>query len=110
MYQKIYLTIRAGGSKFHNFELIELRNEPLTDGLKTGICQTLEDEIGEETAKGNQVLLFLNRRGYAHHLVCHQCGHVFVCPNCDNLLTVHKKANILQCHVCENCDESSKTC
>lgn len=110
VYQKIDLTIRAGGATVPNFELINLRNEPLTDGLKTGICQTLEDEIGEETAKGNQVLLFLNRRGYAHHLVCHQCGHVFVCPNCDNLLTVHKKANRLQCHVCENFYEIPKTC
>lgn len=110
VYQKIDLTIRAGGATVPNFELIDLRNEPLTDGLKTGICQTLEDEIGEETAKGNQVLLFLNRRGYAHHLVCHQCGHVFVCPNCDNLLTVHKKANRLQCHVCENFYEIPKTC
>lgn len=110
VYQKIDLTIRAGGATVPNFELIDLRNEPLTDGLKTGICQTLEDEIGEETAKGNQVLLFLNRRGFAHHLVCHQCGHVFVCPNCDNLLTVHKKANRLQCHVCENFYEIPKTC
>lgn len=58
VYQKIDLTIRAGGATVPNFELIDLRNEPLTDGLKTGICQTLEDEIGEETAKGNQVLLF----------------------------------------------------
>nr|WP_295355454.1 primosomal protein N' [uncultured Succinivibrio sp.] len=58
--------------------------------------------MGEETAKGNQVMLFLNRRGYAHHLVCHNCGHVFMCPHCDNLLTVHKGVNRLKCHMCEN--------
>ena len=110
VYQRIDLTVRAGGASVPEFELIDLKKEPLTEGLKTGICQTLEDRIGEETAKGNQVLLFLNRRGYAHHLVCHLCGHVFICPNCDNLLTVHKKARRLQCHVCENFYEIPKTC
>src|SRR5574344_1115887 len=100
--KKIDLSIRAGGAQQSDFELIDLCKEPLSEGLKTGICQTLENSIGEETAKGNQVLLFLNRRGYSHHLVCHNCGHVFVCPHCDNLLTVHKKNNKLQCHVCEN--------
>lgn len=99
---KIDLTVRAGGAQQPDFELIDLCKEPLSEGLKTGICQTLENAIGEETAKGNQVLLFLNRRGYSHHLVCHNCGHVFVCPHCDNLLTVHKKNHKLQCHICEN--------
>ncbi|MGN0902096.1 MAG: primosomal protein N', partial [Succinivibrio sp.] len=76
----------------------------------TGICQSLENEIGEETARGNQVLLFLNRRGYSHHLVCHRCGHVFVCPNCDNFLTVHKDKNRLLCHVCENFEPYPSEC
>lgn len=102
IYKKLDLTIRAGGASLPDFQVIDLRNEPLTDGLKTGVSETLEKEIGEETAKGNQVMLFLNRRGYAHHMVCHSCGHVFMCPHCDNLLTVHKGLNRLKCHMCEN--------
>lgn len=102
LFRKIDLKIRAGGAMMPDFEVIDLTSEPMTDGLKTGISQTLESEIGEETVKGNQVLLFLNRRGYSHHLVCHMCGHVFVCPHCDNLLTVHKHDKLLSCHVCEN--------
>lgn len=102
LYKKLDLTIRAGGASLPDFQVIDLRNEPLTDGLKTGVSETLEKEIGEETAKGNQVMLFLNRRGYAHHLVCHNCGHVFMCPHCDNLLTVHKGVSRLKCHMCEN--------
>lgn len=102
IYKKLDLTIRAGGASLPDFQVIDLRNEPLTDGLKTGVSETLEKEIGEETAKGNQVMLFLNRRGYAHHMVCHNCGHVFMCPHCDNLLTVHKGLNRLKCHMCEN--------
>ena len=102
IYKKLDLTIRAGGASLPDFQVIDLRNEPLTEGLKTGVSETLEKEIGEETAKGNQVMLFLNRRGYAHHMVCHNCGHVFMCPHCDNLLTVHKGLNRLKCHMCEN--------
>ncbi len=102
LYQKIDLTIRAGGASTPDFSVIDLCHEPLTEGLRTGISETLEREIGEETARGNQVLLFLNRRGYSHHIVCHTCGHVFMCPHCDNLLTVHKMNNRLQCHICEN--------
>ncbi len=102
LYQKIDLTIRAGGASNPEFSVIDLCHEPLTEGLRTGISETLEEQIGEETARGNQVLLFLNRRGYSHHIVCHTCGHVFMCPHCDNLLTVHKMNNRLQCHICEN--------
>ena len=102
LYTKIDLTTRAGGATMPGISLIDLKNEPLTEGIKTGISASLENEIGEETAKGNQVLLFLNRRGFSHHLVCHKCGYVFMCPHCDNLLTVHKNANRLLCHVCEN--------
>jgi len=110
IYKKLDLTIRAGGASLPDFQIIDLRNEPLTEGLKTGVSETLEKEIGEETAKGNQVMLFLNRRGYAHHMVCHNCGHVFMCPHCDNLLTVHKGLNRLKCHMCENNIPIPKVC
>lgn len=99
---QLKLTLRAGGAKRPDFNIIDLRHEPVTDGLKAGISRTLEDKIGEETAKGNQVLLFLNRRGFSHHLLCHQCGHVFCCPNCDTVLTVHHADGRLHCHICEN--------
>lgn len=101
LYQKLDLTIRAGGALLPDFKLIDLRAEPLSDGLKAGICKSLENKIGEETVKGNQVLLFLNRRGYARTLVCHHCGHIFICPHCDNPLTVHRGDMTLRCHVCE---------
>ncbi len=110
LYQRLDLTIRAGGASLPEFEVIDLCKEPLTDGLKTGVSETLEKEIGDETAKGNQVMLFLNRRGYAHHMVCHCCGHVFVCPHCDNLLTVHKGSNRLKCHMCENTSPIPTVC
>lgn len=110
LYSRIDLKYRAGGASYPDFELIDLTKEPVTEGLNKGVSQTLEDRIGEETAKGNQVLLFLNRRGYAHHLVCHLCGHVFTCPNCDNILTVHKTNHRLQCHVCDTTFKTPDKC
>ncbi len=110
LFQKIDLTIRAGGASLPDFNIIDLCKEPLSDGLRAGICKTLENKIGEETVKGNQVLLFLNRRGYARNLVCHYCGHIFTCPNCDNPLTVHRHDNTLRCHICEYTRYIPKTC
>ncbi len=100
-YIPLYLTHRAGPAEMPALSLIDLRTEPLTQGLLAGIGQTLEDEIGLETVRGNQVLLFLNRRGYAHQLMCHQCGLLFTCPHCDNILTVHKAGHKLSCHICD---------
>ncbi|MGN0909069.1 MAG: primosomal protein N', partial [Succinivibrio sp.] len=101
LFSKLRLSSRAGGALMPECRIVDLRSEPLTDGLPAGIGQTLEEKIGEETARGNQVLLFLNRRGFSHHMFCHGCGHVFTCPNCDNPLTVHRAQGRLKCHVCE---------
>ena len=100
-YQLLRLTQRAGNAVMPECTLVDLRKEPLSLGLHTGIGRTLEDAIGEETARGNQVLLFLNRRGYAHQLVCHNCGTIFTCPHCDSALTVHRQEGKLRCHICD---------
>ncbi len=109
-YQRLDLTIRAGEAQKPEIKLIDLKQEPISYGLKAGICYSLENKIGEETVKGNQVLLFLNRRGYARNLVCHHCGYIFSCPHCDNPLTVHKQDQSLRCHICEYITALPKTC
>ena len=97
----LQLTARAGVAQLPDLHLVDLRTEPLSEGLKTGIGRTLEDAIGLETAQGNQVLLFLNRRGYAHQLICHHCGAIMNCPHCDSPLTVHRAEGKLKCHICD---------
>lgn len=109
-YQLLNLSIRAGGAHSPKINIIDLKQEPLSYGLKAGICYSLENKIGEETVKGNQVLLFLNRRGYARNLICHNCGHIFSCPHCDNPLTVHKHDQSLKCHICEYITSLPKVC
>lgn len=75
----------------------------MQDEIKKGnriISKKLLDEINETLVKEEQVILFLNRRGYSTIVTCHDCGYKEVCPNCEIPLTYHKKNNILKCHYC----------
>lgn len=100
-YSVIYLKHRAANATLPKVELVDLKTQILTDGLKTGIGNQLEDLIGQITAKGDQVVLFLNRRGYSKNIVCHNCGYIFTCKHCDSPLTVHKTQHKLICHICD---------
>ena len=110
IYERLDLVNRAGGAALPNFELINLTLEPMSHGMNCGIGTTLENAIGEETVKGNQVLLFLNRRGYSRHLFCHRCGKIFTCPHCDNVMTVHRQENALICHICDHKENIPRIC
>lgn len=99
-FMPLSLPERAGGASLPDLELIDLRQQPLSEGLRSGICPELEERIGLETARGRQVLLFLNRRGYARSLICHDCAHAFMCPQCDSAMTVHHHEQGLLCHIC----------
>jgi len=82
-------------------ELLDLRREPLVAGLG-GITWTerLDDAIRTALARGEQVLLLLNRRGFANFLQCSSCGEVPDCPHCSISLTVHRAPDLLRCHYC----------
>lgn len=58
--------------------------------------------MDEQLAAGNQVMLFLNRRGYAPALLCHDCGWVAACPHCDAFYTWHQQDRKLHCHHCDH--------
>lgn len=109
-YTLLNLTKRAGGAIVPQINIIDLKQEPVSEGYNTGCSQQAEFAIGQETVKGNQVLLFLNRRGYSHHLICHQCGHIFTCKNCDNPMTVHKNGHKLHCHICDHITKIPDMC
>jgi primosomal protein N' (replication factor Y) len=66
--------------------------------------------IREEIAKGKQVILFQNRRGYAPYLQCPSCGEVPKCPNCDVSMTYHKGSHTLVCHCCGHSTTAPKIC
>ena len=95
-YQQLTLRQRAGTSQPPKIRLIDIRSQALQHGLS----QTVIDKIKATLADNKQAMVFLNRRGYAPLMMCHQCGHNFPCPNCDANFTVHKKKQLLKCHHC----------
>ena len=70
----------------------------------------LISEINNSLERDEQVILFLNRRGYSSQLVCKNCGYVEKCPNCEISLTYHKSSNMLRCHYCGYANKRSNLC
>lgn len=97
-YQHLHLTARAGSAKPPEIQLLDIRGEILHEGF----AQASIDAIGETLALGNQVLVFLNRRGYAPTLECHDCGWLANCNFCDARMTVHQTPRHLHCHHCDH--------
>lgn len=70
----------------------------------------LTEKINEKLNNKEQVILFLNRKGYANYVMCSNCGEVKKCPNCDISLTYYKKDNLLKCSYCEHFEKFKNTC
>lgn len=79
--------------------IADMRAE-LKDGNKTVLSRLLAGEIRENILRGEQTILFLNRRGYSTFVSCRDCGFVFTCPHCNVSLTYHKNNDMLTCHYC----------
>ncbi len=98
--QKRYLHLslpeRAGGAQPPTFRLLDLRRQPLQEGLSPQLLGIMEQHLQSE----GQILLFLNRRGFAPTLLCHECGWVGRCRRCDTHLTFHQQERRLRCHHC----------
>ncbi|NOY61651.1 MAG: primosomal protein N', partial [Gammaproteobacteria bacterium] len=95
-YQRLRLTQRAGGAVAPSIRVLDVRGQPMVDNLSPA----LRAAISEHLARGNQVLLFLNRRGFAPLLLCHDCGWVATCNRCDARMTLHGDNRQLRCHHC----------
>ncbi len=95
-YQWLKLRQRAGKAKPPLIGLVDIRAQR----LRAGISSDLIKSIREEVDKNHQVILFLNRRGYAPQLTCHACGWIAECNHCDARMTWHQKLQRLWCHHC----------
>ena len=104
-YELLKLSQRATGAKLPSFSAIDLRGKVLNEGISSDLIEATESEL----TQGNQVLIFLNRRGYASSLICKTCGWISNCDRCDALMTVHKNPLKLHCHHCESQKELSRT-
>ena len=108
-YNLIEIKQRANKNPLPKIEVVDMKEE-LNKGNKSIFSFKLQDEIKQAIKNNNQVILFLNRRGYASFVSCRSCGYVFQCENCDISLTYHKGKNIGRCHYCGYEREIPKEC
>ena len=105
-YTHLILKDRAGKARAPNWHLVDLRNE----SVESGIANTTLSAIRKTLHAKKQVLIFLNRRGFAPALLCHHCGWTADCSNCDAKLTVHRARARLICHHCDYQQLQPKHC
>jgi primosomal protein N' (replication factor Y) len=95
-YRRLPLPARAGDASPPQLRTVDMRHQKLTGNLSPPLLQAIDRHL----AQGNQVLIFLNRRGFAPTLLCHDCGWVAQCRRCDAHLTYHHGSSRLRCHHC----------
>ncbi|RCW70765.1 primosomal protein N' [Saliterribacillus persicus] len=99
VYHLLELPHRMNEGPMPAVEIVDMRNE-LHRGNRTMFSEKLMEEIKIRIARQEQIVLFLNRRGYSTFVMCRDCGHVMNCPHCDIALTYHKSSHLLKCHYC----------
>ncbi|WP_092935790.1 primosomal protein N' [Rhizobium sp. 9140] len=107
-YRPIHLRTRFGAAAMPDLGLIDMRRHPPERG--GFLSPVLLSAIGKAVEKGEQALLFLNRRGYAPLTLCRVCGHRFQCPNCSSWLVEHRFRNQIQCHHCGYAERTPEAC
>ncbi|MCY1336674.1 Primosomal protein N' [compost metagenome] len=105
-YGLLRLNQRAGGAHQPKFQRLDVKSLP----LDAGISMPLQRAIGETLAAGQQVLVYLNRRGFAPTLLCHDCGWISQCPRCDARMTLHQGSGELRCHHCDQRQRPPRKC
>ncbi len=95
-YAHLSLKQRAGNAVQAEQQLLDIRQQPLNSGLSPALIKAMRQEL----KAGRQVMLFLNRRGYAPALLCHECGQVCECERCEAYFTYHQQPRHLACHHC----------
>ncbi|WP_173916530.1 primosomal protein N' [Halobacillus sp. Marseille-Q1614] len=98
-YKMLTLTKRMNDAMMPQAELVDMRDE-LHQGNRSMFSRVLIEKLKDRIEKGEQAVLFLNRRGYATFVMCRDCGHVKECPHCDIALTYHRRQERLKCHYC----------
>ena len=95
-YHHLVLSKRAGNATALRQFVIDLKHQRIQNGLSEPLLKRMQEHL----EKGNQVLLFLNRRGFAPVLLCHECGWIDECHHCEKPYTYHQYQRVLRCHHC----------
>jgi primosomal protein N' (replication factor Y) len=107
-YRHVKLPERFGGRSMPKIRAVDLRREEIPKGrwLSPTLVMSVEDTVG----RGEQALLFLNRRGYAPLTLCRSCAHRYECPNCSSWLVEHRFRRSLVCHHCGHVERTPQAC
>ena len=98
VYELLVLKERAGKSSLPKVSIVDMKEEIKKNNFV--ISSVLDAKIRERLSRREQIILFLNRRGYSSVIMCGECGEAIKCSNCDITLTYHKSSDMLRCHYC----------
>ena len=102
------LNERAGGGDLARTEIVDLRKE-LSSGNRSMFSRRLKTLMDESLSRGEQVMLFLNRRGFSGQVSCRECGKAIMCPHCDVPMSLHTGSRLI-CHYCGEISEKPAVC
>lgn len=105
-WQGLRLAQRVAGRPLPEVKVVDMRGEP----PQAVFSRTLQEALRAHLERGDQVLLYVNRRGYAACVVCRECGYVPRCPRCAVSLTFHLTTRTLRCHYCGRAERAPSTC
>ena len=109
-YELLEMPTRADDKKMPIVRVVDMRQLARKEKGTPVLSPQLREAIVKRLERKEQVMLFLNRRGFATSLQCPQCGYVAQCPNCSVSLTYHRHEQKLRCHVCGHCVEAPHVC
>jgi len=105
-YTHLQLSKRAGTAIPPEYHILDIRKTPLEEGLAPALITEIKQHLDQHA----QVMLFLNRRGFAPVLMCHQCGWTVLCKRCDVRMIYHQSPERLHCHHCDGRRPLPRTC
>jgi len=108
-YELLEIKERALNAKMPQIEVVNMLEE-FKQGNSSPLSIKLIDEINNRLEKKEQIILLINRRGFANFVICRECGFVFKCPNCDISLTYHEFSHSLKCHYCNHEEKTPHVC
>ncbi|MEK4377841.1 primosomal protein N' [Bacillus sp. FSL R5-0434] len=109
VYELLSLKHRVNHQVMPEVSLVDMREE-LRNGNRSMFSIELMEKLEETIAKGEQVVLFLNKRGYSSFVMCRDCGYVPQCPHCDISMTYHRSGQRMKCHYCGHEEPVPHTC
>lgn len=109
-YSYIPLNSRHGSSRVPSIEIVDLNSLKPWNMPSANISPVLAERLSETLIKGEQAFILYNRRGFASYLQCSECAYVIQCPRCSVSLTLHKRLNLILCHMCGHSQTIPSSC